>query len=111
MSTTSRHGSAAVTLPFEREILITRHFDAPAALVFRAWTTPDLVRRWWGFEPSRWLVCEVDLREGGRWRYVTRETDTRRSASTASTARSRRRTGSSTPRRTRASPTATTRPP
>ncbi len=40
----------------------------------RAWTTPELVRRWWGFETSEWLVCEIDLREGGTWRYVTRET-------------------------------------
>lgn len=69
----NRHGSATVTLPSDREILITRRFDAPAALVFRAWTTPELVRRWWGFETSQWLVCEIDLREGGSWRYVTRE--------------------------------------
>jgi uncharacterized protein YndB with AHSA1/START domain len=73
MSTTSRHGTATVTLPSDREILITRQFDAPAALVFRAWTTPELVRQWWGFETSEWLVCEIDLREGGSWRYVTRE--------------------------------------
>ena len=79
MSTTrnaplSRHGSATVTLPSEREILITRQFDAPAALIFKAWTTPELVKRWWGFETSEWLVCEIDLRVGGSWRYVTRET-------------------------------------
>jgi uncharacterized protein YndB with AHSA1/START domain len=74
VNTTNRHGSAVVTLPSDREILITRLFDAPAALVFKAYTTPDLVRRWWGFETSEWLVCEIDLRVGGRWRYVTRET-------------------------------------
>jgi uncharacterized protein YndB with AHSA1/START domain len=73
MNATNRHGSATVTLPSEREIVITREFDAPAALVFTAWTTPELVRRWWGFDTSEWLVCEIDLREGGSWRYVTRE--------------------------------------
>lgn len=67
-----RHGSAAITLPSETEILITRAFDAPAKLVFKAYTTPDLVKRWWGCETTEWLVCEIDLREGGRWRYVTR---------------------------------------
>jgi uncharacterized protein YndB with AHSA1/START domain len=74
MSATDRHGTATVTLQSDREIVITRLFDAPAALVFKALTTPELVRRWWGFETSEWLVCEIDLREGGHWRYVTRET-------------------------------------
>ena len=69
----SRHGSATVTLPSDREILITRQFDAPAALIFKAWTTPELVKRWWGFDSSEWLVCEIDLRVGGSWRYLTRE--------------------------------------
>jgi uncharacterized protein YndB with AHSA1/START domain len=73
-ATGNRHGSAVVTLPSDREIFITRQFDAPAALIFKAWTTPELVKRWWGFETSEWLVCEIDLRVGGRWRYVTRET-------------------------------------
>jgi uncharacterized protein YndB with AHSA1/START domain len=73
MNTKNRHGSATVTLPSDREILITRQFDAPAALIFKAWTTPELVKRWWGFDSSKWLVCEIDLRVGGSWRYVTRE--------------------------------------
>ena len=74
MNTVSnRHGSAVVTLPNDTEIVITRVFDAPAGLVFRAYTTPDLVKRWWGFETSEWLVCDIDLRVGGTWRYVTRE--------------------------------------
>lgn len=71
--TKNRHGSAVVTLPSDREILIVRQFDAPAPLVFKALTTPDLVKRWWGFPTSEWLACEIDLRVGGRWRYVTRE--------------------------------------
>jgi uncharacterized protein YndB with AHSA1/START domain len=74
-TTRSRHGSAVVTLPSDREILITRVFDAPAVLVFRAWTTPELVRRWWGYESSPLVVCDIDLRPGGAWRYVTREAD------------------------------------
>jgi len=45
-----RYGSAVVTLPSDREILITRQFAAPAALLSKAYTTPELVRRWWGFE-------------------------------------------------------------
>ncbi len=73
MKKQNRHGSAEVTLPSDREILITRKFDASARLIFKAWTTPELVKRWWGFDSSQWLVCEIDLRVGGSWRYVTRE--------------------------------------
>lgn len=69
----NRHGSAVITLPSDTDYLITRQFDAPARLVFKAFTTPELVRRWWGFPTSAWLVCEIDLRVGGRWRYVVRE--------------------------------------
>jgi uncharacterized protein YndB with AHSA1/START domain len=69
----NRHGSAVVTVPNDTDILITRQFDAPAALLFKAYTTPELVQRWWGFETSQWVVCEIDLRVGGQWRYVTRE--------------------------------------
>jgi uncharacterized protein YndB with AHSA1/START domain len=69
----NRHGSAVITLPSDTEILITRVFDAPAALIFKAWTTPELIKRWWGFETSEWLVCEMDLQVGGQWRYVIRD--------------------------------------
>lgn len=69
----NRHGSAVITLPSDTELLITRLFDAPAERVFRAYTTPELVKRWWGFETSEWLVCDIDLRVGGQWRYVIRE--------------------------------------
>ena len=71
--TGNRHGSAVVTLPSDTEILITRQFDAPAAVLFRAWTEPELVKRWWGFDTGEWLVCEVDLRVGGQWRWVVRD--------------------------------------
>src|ERR671918_174674 len=68
-----RLGTAVVTLPSDTEILITREFDAPASLVFKAYTTPELVKRWWGFETSEWLVCDIDLRVGGQWRFVIRD--------------------------------------
>ena len=72
---TNRHGSAVISLPSDTEILITRVFDAPADLVFSAITTPELVKRWWGFDTSVWLVCDIDLRVGGEWRYVIQEHD------------------------------------
>ena len=74
-TTGSRHGSAVVSLPSDTEYLVTRVFDAPAAAIFEAHTNPDLVKRWWGFESSEWLVCDIDLRVGGSWRYLIRERD------------------------------------
>jgi len=65
-----RHGSATVTLPTECEILITRIFDTPVDVVFEAWTTPDLVKRWWASDDAPLSVCDIDLRVGGSWRYV-----------------------------------------
>ncbi len=63
-------GTATVTLPTDEQILITREFDAPRNLVFRAWTTPELVRRWWHANRGDVTVVEIDLRVGGRWRYA-----------------------------------------
>ena len=63
-------GTATVTLPTDEEILITREFDAPRHLVYRAWTTPELVRRWWSGRRGEMTVAEIDLRVGGAWRYV-----------------------------------------
>jgi uncharacterized protein YndB with AHSA1/START domain len=63
-------GTAKVTLPADDRILITREFDAPKHLVYRAWTTPELVRRWWSGQRGEMTVAEIDLRVGGRWRYV-----------------------------------------
>jgi uncharacterized protein YndB with AHSA1/START domain len=62
--------SAVVTLPTDTQILITREFDAPRHLVFRAYTTPELIKRWWGGDRGEVTLAEVDLRVGGRWRYV-----------------------------------------
>ena len=61
---------AFVTLPTDTQILITREFDAPRHLVYKAWTTPELVRRWWSGERGEVTVAEIDLRVGGTWRYV-----------------------------------------
>jgi uncharacterized protein YndB with AHSA1/START domain len=71
----TRHGSATVTLPSDREIRIERTFDAPPAVVFEAWTNPDYVRRWWSTDDAPVVVCDIDLRVGGGWRYVTRTAD------------------------------------
>ncbi len=62
--------TATVTLPTDEQILITREFDAPKHLVYRAWTTPELVRRWWSGHRGAMTIAEIDLRVGGAWRYV-----------------------------------------
>jgi uncharacterized protein YndB with AHSA1/START domain len=67
---TSSSGTATVTLPTDEQILITREFDAPRHLVYKAWTTPELVKRWWSGRRGSMTVAEIDLRVGGRWRYV-----------------------------------------
>ncbi len=61
---------AVVTLLEDTQILITREFDAPARLVYRAWTTPELVRRWWSGDRGEMTSVEIDLRVGGTWRFV-----------------------------------------
>ena len=63
-------GTATVTLPTDEKILITREFDAPKHLVYKAWTTPELVKRWWSANRGEMTTCEIDLRDGGMWRYV-----------------------------------------
>src|SRR5215212_327857 len=69
MSVTSS-GPAKVTLPTDEQILITREFDAPRHLVYKAYTTPELVRRWWSGRRGAVTSAEIDLRVGGAWRYV-----------------------------------------
>ncbi len=63
-------GTATVTLPTDEQILITREFDAPRHLVYRAWTTPELVTRWWSGQRGEVISAEIDLRVGGMWRWV-----------------------------------------
>lgn len=65
-------GGLEVTTPSEREIRMTRTFDAPRRLVWRAWTEPELCKRWFGPERYPLIVCEIDLRVGGEYRYVWR---------------------------------------
>jgi len=63
-------GTATVTLPADDQILITREFDAPRELVYKAWTTPELVARWWAGERGKVTSIDIDLRVGGTWRFV-----------------------------------------
>ena len=68
-------GALKVSTPSEREIAMTRVFDAPRAQVFDAWTRPEVLKRWLG--PRDWplVVCEIDLRAGGAYRFVARGAD------------------------------------
>ena len=63
-------GKATVTLPEDEQILITREFDVPRHLVYRAWTTPELIKRWWSGNRGETTIAEIDLRVGGTWRCV-----------------------------------------
>jgi uncharacterized protein YndB with AHSA1/START domain len=67
--------TAVVTLPSDTQILITREFDAPRHLVYRAYTEPELIRRWWSGDRGTVDSIEVDLRVGGSWRYVMTAND------------------------------------
>ena len=62
--------TATVTLPTDEQILITREFNAPKHLVYKAFTTPDLVKRWWHAKRGEATIAEIDLQVGGKWRYV-----------------------------------------
>jgi len=68
-------GTLRVTLPSDQEIALTRVFDAPRELVFDAFSKPELLKRWFG--PRGWslVVCDVDLRVGGGFRFVMRGPD------------------------------------
>jgi uncharacterized protein YndB with AHSA1/START domain len=70
MESVTRSGRAKVTLPTDEEILIRREFDAPRHLVYRAYTTPELVMRWWSGQRGEMKIADIDLRVGGMWRYV-----------------------------------------
>jgi uncharacterized protein YndB with AHSA1/START domain len=68
-------GTLKVTTPTEREIVLTRVFDAPRRMVYDAMTKPELLKRWFG--PRGWslAVCDIDLRVGGKWLFVLRGPD------------------------------------
>lgn len=70
-------GTLKVTTPTDREIVMTRVFDAPRRMVFDAFSKPELLKRWFG--PWGWclVVCDVDLRVGGGFRFVMRGPDGR----------------------------------
>ena len=62
--------TVTITTPSDREAVVTRQFNAPAALVFDALTKPDLIKRWYG-PPGSIETCESDARPGGAWRFVS----------------------------------------
>ncbi len=70
MAAVTSSGTAVVTLPTDTQILITREFDAPKHLVYKAFTTPELVKRWWHAKRGEATVADIDLRVGGAWRWV-----------------------------------------
>jgi len=70
MAAVTTDKALTVTLPSDTQLLLTREFDAPRHLVYQAWTTPELVRRWWSGQRGTMTVVEIDLRVGGTWRYV-----------------------------------------
>jgi uncharacterized protein YndB with AHSA1/START domain len=74
VSSAANSETFAVSTPSETEICLTRLFDAPRALVFEAMVRPEHIRRWWGQLGDGYSVpvCEVDLRVGGKWRFVNR---------------------------------------
>lgn len=74
ISPTANRESFAVSTPSEQEIRMTRVFNAPRQLVFEAMSRPEHVKRWWGCLGDGYSVpiCEIDLRVGGRWRFVNR---------------------------------------
>jgi len=70
MVTKTGKGSAVLTLPSDTEIMVTREFNAPRHLLWKAWTTPELVKRWWHANRGTCTTTDIDLRVGGKWRWV-----------------------------------------
>jgi len=68
--TPDRHGSARIEFPNELDVLITREFDAPIALVFDVLTKPEHVSKWGATPPDQMKECSIDLRVGGNYHYV-----------------------------------------
>ncbi len=72
MMTNSQH-TLSVSTPSDRVIVLQRDFDAPRELVFRAFSTAEHVQQWWGQAGSTLVVCDMDFRPGGSWRFVERD--------------------------------------
>ena len=71
----SAKGDTTLTLPSERELVISRTFAAPRAVVFEATTKPEHVRKWWGPRAMEMVDCQIDFRVGGSYRYAVRTPD------------------------------------
>jgi len=74
-ATVNNIGTVTITTPGDRQIVVTRLFDAPRALVFEAWTKAEHVAHWWDPSGAPLLVCEIDLRPNGAFRFVNRAHD------------------------------------
>lgn len=72
---TSSNNILTVTLPSDREIVMTRVFNAPRELVFKVWTDPNLIPQWWGPRSLTTTVDKMDVRPGGLWRFVQQGPD------------------------------------
>lgn len=75
MANMTTSGSAKLTFPSDTQIHITRDFAAPKHLVYKAVTTPELVKRWWNAKRGEVTLAEIDLRVGGKWRSVMQTPD------------------------------------
>jgi uncharacterized protein YndB with AHSA1/START domain len=75
VTTDQQQGKLTVTTPSDREIHTERVFDAPRDRVFAAYTDPELISEWWGPRGTTTIVAEMDVRTGGRWRFVSRDSD------------------------------------
>jgi uncharacterized protein YndB with AHSA1/START domain len=73
--TERKSGALTISLPSDLEIVMSRVFDAPRELVFKAMTDPNTVPKWWGPRSSTTVVDKMDVRPGGLWRYVITEAD------------------------------------
>ena len=76
MAAANKAGATTFTTPSDREIVMTRVFDAPRRLVWEAWTNPEHLPHWM-LGPDGWTmpVCEIDLRPGGSWHFLWRRAD------------------------------------
>jgi uncharacterized protein YndB with AHSA1/START domain len=68
-------GKTTITIVSDRELLMERSFAAPRALVWEAMSRPEYVRQWYGLKILELIICEIDHRVGGRWRFVLRAPD------------------------------------
>ncbi len=71
--TANSTSAMTLTMPSDREIVLTRVFDAPRRLVFEAHSKAEHLRRWWGPRGYTLTTCEIDFRAGGAWRFVSRD--------------------------------------